>query len=84
MSATIYRSKESRIVKMLSGLILAGQVLLIVGCGGDKVTNPEGGNSEDWSPPDYSSVKITNLTGQIAGSLCLGCPLIIFDIANNK
>jgi Tol biopolymer transport system component len=66
-------------LKQVIGLILTVEVLLSVGCGEDKGTN-----SEDWSPPDYSSVRITNLTGKLAGSMCLGCPLIIFDIANNN
>ena len=61
------------------GLLLTVEVLLSVGCGGDKGTN-----SEHWSPPDYSSIKITDLTGKLAGSMCLGCPLIIFDIANTN
>ena len=51
----------------------------VFGCGEDKGTN-----SEVWSPPDYSSVRITNLTGKLAGSMCSGCPLIIFDIANSN
>lgn len=71
--------KESWILKQVIGLILTVEVLLSVGCGGDKGTN-----SEHWSPPDYSSIKITNLTGKLAGSMCFGCPLIIFDIANNN
>ena len=61
------------------GLILTVRILVSVGCGEDKGTN-----SEHWSSPDYSTVRITNLTGKLAGSMCLGCPLIIFDIANNN
>ena len=66
-------------MKRVIGLILTVEVLLSVGCGEDKGTN-----SEHWSPPDYSSVRITNLTGKLVGSMCSGCPLIIFDIANNN
>ena len=75
----ICKSEESRILRQVIGLILTVGVLMNIGCGEDKGTN-----SEHWTPPDYSSVRITNLTGKLAGSMCLGCPLIIFDIANNN
>ena len=66
-------------------LMMVGLMMVAVGCGEDKGTNSEDRNtSEGWRPPDYSSVRITNLTGKLAGSMCSGCPLIIFDIANSN
>ena len=66
-------------------LMMVGLVMGTFGCGEDKGTNSEDRNtSQGWSPPDYSIIKITNLTGKLAGSTCLGCPLIIFDIANSN
>ena len=71
--------------RMIRLLMMVGLVVGVFGCGEDKGTNSEDrSTSEGWSPPDYSSVRITNLTGKLAGSMCLGCPLIIFDIANNN
>ena len=71
--------------RMIRLLMMVGLVVGVFGCGEDKGTNSEDrSTSEGWSPPDYSSVRITNLTGKLAGSMCSGCPLIIFDIANNN
>ena len=71
--------------RLIGLLMMVGLVVGVFGCGEDKGTNSEDrSTSEGWSPPDYSSVRITNLTGKLAGSMCLGCPLIIFDIANNN
>jgi len=69
-------------MKRMIGILV---MVVGVGCGEDKGTNSEDrSTSGGWSPPDYSSVRITNLTGKLAGSMCSGCPLIIFDIANNN
>ena len=57
-------------------LILTSHIILSVGCGEDKGTN-----AEHWSPPDHSEVEINNLRGNLVGSMCMGCPLIIFDVS---
>ncbi|MEE3234758.1 MAG: hypothetical protein VX294_11380 [Candidatus Latescibacterota bacterium] len=60
-------------------LILTSHVILSVGCDGDKGTN-----AEHWSPPDHSEVEINNLRGNLVGSMCMGCPLIIFDVVTGN